>query len=59
MLSRYDAIRTGETAEVVVLSRSRNFESFKVPFIDALYTFLSLSGERPWWNAAILECSRN
>ncbi|CAK0786622.1 hypothetical protein CVIRNUC_009836 [Coccomyxa viridis] len=26
---RYDAIRTGETAEVVVLSRSRKFESFK------------------------------
>ena len=33
VLSRYDAIRTGETAEVVVLSRSRKFESFKVPAI--------------------------
>ena len=59
LLSRYDAIRTGETAEVVVLSRSRKFESFKVPVINSLYTFLSLSGERPCLNAAILECSRN
>lgn len=27
---RYDAIRTGEPAEVLVLSKSRAFESFKV-----------------------------
>lgn len=27
---RYDAIRTGEAAEVLVLSKSRAFESFKV-----------------------------
>lgn len=27
---RYDAIRTGEPAEVLVLSKSREFESFKV-----------------------------
>lgn len=30
VLCRYDAIRTGEAAEVIVLSKSRAFESFKV-----------------------------
>ena len=29
-LCRYDALRTGEAAEVIVLSKSRAFESFKV-----------------------------
>ena len=59
LLSRYDAIRTGETAEVVVLSRSRKFESFKVPAAQSLHESLSqpfvCSGARWCLNAAIWE----
>ena len=43
---RYDAIRTGEPAEVLVLSKSRSFESFKVHdlrFVLKSYAFVTFT----------------